>query len=150
MIIQPGDICHLARQRFPIGNLYKPTFSSISMNKGRKISGGKYHANRKKKLFEKRNQTRFVTLGETKRKSLRVKGGNTKAILLKSNEVNLMVNGKAKKTQIVNVKETPQNRFFARQNVLMKGSIIETSLGKAKVTNRPSQEGNINAILIKE
>ncbi len=120
------------------------------MNKGRKISGGKYHANRKKKLFEKRNQTRFVTLGETKRKSLRVKGGNTKAILLKSNEVNLMVNGKAKKTQIVNVKETPQNRFFARQNVLMKGSIIETSLGKAKVTNRPSQEGNINAILIKE
>ena len=41
------------------------------MNKGRKISGGKYHANRKKKFYEKQNQERVVTLKETKRKSQR-------------------------------------------------------------------------------
>jgi len=120
------------------------------MNKGRKISGGKYHSHRKKKLYEKQNQTRHVILGETKRKVLRVKGGNAKAVLLKSNAVNLIVDGKAKKAQIINVEETPQNRFFARQNLMMRGAIIDTSLGKARITNRPTQEGNVNAVLIKK
>lgn len=118
------------------------------MNKGRKISGGKYHANRKKRLYERASQERTVTLRDTKRKNLRVQGGNIKPVLLSSNEVNIMVNGKAKKVKIKNVLETPQNVFLARQNRLMKGSIIETELGKARITNRPSQEGQINAVLI--
>ena len=116
------------------------------MNKGRKISGGKYHANRKKRFYERKNQERVVHLKETKRKSLRVKGGNTKTIMLSSNQVNLVVNGKTKKSIIKNVVETPQNTFLARQNRLMKGAIIMTSEGKAKITNRPSQEGHINAV----
>jgi ribosomal protein S8E len=32
----------------------------------------------------------------------------------------------------------------------MKGAIITTSLGRAKITNRPTQEGHVNAILLKE
>ena len=52
------------------------------------------------------------------------------------------------KAEIKNVKETPQNRFWARQNRLLKGAIIETSLGKARITNRPTQEGHINGILL--
>jgi small subunit ribosomal protein S8e len=120
------------------------------MNKGRKITGGKYHANRKKKLYEKQGQERVVTLKETKRKSLRVNGGNKKTILLNSNEANLTVNGKTKKATIKNVLETPHNLFHARQNRLAKGTIIMTSEGKAKITNRPSQEGCVNAVLVKE
>jgi small subunit ribosomal protein S8e len=54
------------------------------------------------------------------------------------------------KAKIINVVETPQNRFLSRQNRLMKGAVIETSLGKAKITNRPTQEGQVNAILITE
>ncbi|PIN90481.1 30S ribosomal protein S8e [Candidatus Pacearchaeota archaeon CG10_big_fil_rev_8_21_14_0_10_34_76] len=118
------------------------------MNKGRKISGGKYHSNRKKKLFEKPGNERTVSIGETKRKTLRVQGGNKKSVLLRSNEVNLIINGKSQKTGIKNVLETPQNRFLARQNRLTKGAIIQTDKGKAKITNRPGQEGNINAVLI--
>lgn len=118
------------------------------MNKGRKISGGKYHANRKKKLYEKAGQERHTLLGETKIKQLRVKGGNVKNVLLKSKIVNISTSGKIQKAEIVNVLETPQNRFFARQNRLMKGAVIETSLGKARITNRPSQEGCVNAVLI--
>ncbi len=120
------------------------------MNKGRKITGGKYHANRKKKFFEKQNQARVITLKETKRKTLRVKGGNIKTVMLGCNQVNLVVNGKVKKTTIKNVIETPQNSFLARQNRLMKGSVIMTPEGKAKITNRPSQEGHVNAVLLKE
>ena|SRR3989344_3674257 len=120
------------------------------MNQGRKISGGKYHSLRKKKKFERLRQERIVILRETKRKILRVKGGNIKAVLLSSTEVNVY-NPKTKKTQkakIKNVIETPQNIFLARQNRLIKSAIIDTALGKARITNRPSQEGHINAILI--
>ena len=118
------------------------------MNKGRKISGGKYHANRKKRSYEHQGQERHILLGETKRKTLRVKGGEAKTIMLKENIANISINGKAKRAEIKNVVETPQNRFFARSNRLMKGAIIDTSLGKAKITNRPSQEGCINAVLV--
>lgn len=120
------------------------------MKAGRKITGGKYHRQRKKKLFERDNQEKIVILGEIKRKISRVKGGNQKVFLLNSNIANIVVEGKAKKAQIINVEETPQNRFLARQNCLMKGAIIKTSLGTARITNRPSQEGMVNAVLIKK
>lgn len=119
------------------------------MNYGRKITGGKYHKRRKLKLYERSGQENPVTLGSTKRKSLRLRGGNTKTILLKADEVNIIIDGKAKKAKIINVEETPQNTFLARQNRLSKGAIIETSLGKAKISNRPSQEGHVNAVLLK-
>ena len=119
------------------------------MNKGRKISGGKYIKNRKKKRYENAGQKRVVKLGEEKRKSARVRGGNKKTFLLKSNIINVLdKDKKIKKTTIKNVIETPSNRFLARQNVLTKGTIVETDLGKVKITNRPTQEGMINGILI--
>lgn len=120
------------------------------MNSGRKISGGRYHANRKKKLFERSGQERHVVIGTTKRKNLRVQGGNTKSIMLKANVVNVSVHGKIKKAEIKNVEATPANLFFARQNRLMKGAIIDTSIGKARITNRPSQEGCVNAVIIEQ
>lgn len=120
------------------------------MNTGRKITGGKYHQNRKKKLHERRNQERQVVIGEPKRKTLRVRGGNVKTTSLREEFANLIISGKVERVEIKNVVETPQNRFLARSNRLMKGSIIETEKGKAKITNRPSQEGHVNAIIIKE
>ena len=117
---------------------------------GRKISGGMYHKQKKKKLYERQSQETHAVLGETKRKQIKVRGGHIKTIMLKENRVNLVVNGKVQKAEIKNVVETPQNRFLARQNRLIKGAIIETDKGKARITNRPSQEGNINAVLIKE
>jgi small subunit ribosomal protein S8e len=118
------------------------------MNNGRKISGGKYHSLRKTRSFERYVQERAVVLGTTKRKVLRVRAGAKKAVLLKADEANILVKGKAQKAKIINVELTPQNPFLARQNRLIKGAIIATSLGKAKITNRPSQEGCINAILV--
>lgn len=118
------------------------------MKLGRKITGGKYVKKRKKKRYERPGQRRIVKLGEEKRKTVRTEGGNKKTFLLKGQEINVQVKGKTKKTIIKNVLETPSNRFFARQNILTKSTIVETELGKVKITNRPSQEGNINGILI--
>lgn len=119
------------------------------MKTGRKISGGKYKKSSKKTLTERHGQPRVVKLGAKKTKFLRATGGNFKIVSLSQDTVNVINNGKSKKTKIKNVLETPSNRFLARQNIITKGAIIETELGKAKVTNRPSQEGIVQAVLIK-
>jgi small subunit ribosomal protein S8e len=117
---------------------------------GRKITSGKYKKQRKKRPQEIQGQKRIVKISEEKRKTIRTKGGHKKLVLLSTTKVNVLdkKTKKTKKAEIKNVLETPANRFFARQQILNKGGIIETSLGKAKITNRPSQEGVINAILI--
>ena len=117
---------------------------------GKKITGGKYIKRRKKKLYERAGQKRVVKLNATKRKSKRTRGGNKKTFLLATKTINVQIKGKSKKVEIKNVLETPSNRFLARQNILTKGTIVETAEGKIKITNRPTQEGILNGILIKE
>ena len=120
------------------------------MDRGRKTTGGKYRKQRKSKLYEYHGFERSATLGTTKRKQLRMHGGASKTILLKENQANILVGKKIQRTEIINVEATPQNKFLARQNRLMKGAIIETSVGKARITNRPSQEGQVNAVLLEK
>ena len=119
------------------------------MKTGRKITGGKYHASRKKKKYELPGIPRIVKLRTHKMKELRTRGGNVKNVLLSTEIANVTDKaGKTKLRKITNVAETPSNRFLARQNILVKGAIIETEAGKARITNRPSQEGCVNAVLI--
>lgn len=118
------------------------------MKLGKKITGGKYIKSRKKKSYERPGQKKTTKLGEEKRKTTKVRGGNSKTFLLKGQEINLVSGKGTKKTIIENVVETPSNRFLARQNIITKGTIVKTKLGNAKITNRPTQEGNINGILI--
>ena len=70
--------------------------------------------------------------------------------MLRAKIVNLQKNGKSSKVEIKNVLETPSNRFLARQNIITKGAIVETSLGKVRITNRPTQDGILNGILVEE
>jgi small subunit ribosomal protein S8e len=119
------------------------------MNNGRKISGGKYKANRKKKKFELAGIPRKVHLKQKKSKVLKIRGTQTKVVLLACDIANITNSkGKTKKAKIINVVETKANRFWARENRLIKGAIIDTEMGKSKITNRPGQEGSINALLI--
>lgn len=118
------------------------------MNIGRKTTGGKYHRNRKKRWYESQSQENKTALGETKRKTIRTMGGSKKSVLLKTNKANLTANKKTEQVEIKNVLQTPQDVFLARQNRLVKGAIIETSKGKARITNRPSREGVVNAVLV--
>ncbi len=118
------------------------------MKQGRKASGGRYIKPRKRRSTGRQGQERTVKLGDSKTKVLRTRGGSGKLVSFMQNIANVIAKGKGKKTSIKNVLETPANTFLARQNILVKGAIIETDLGKAKITNRPSQEGNVQAVLI--
>jgi small subunit ribosomal protein S8e len=119
------------------------------MKIGKKLTGGKYIKQRKKKKYERIGQKRIVKLDEDKRKTVRTRGGNEKTFLLRGNTINVEKSGKKQNIKIDNVIKTPSNRFLARQNIITKGTIVETKLGQVKVTNRPTQEGNINGVLIK-
>jgi len=119
------------------------------MKKGKKSSGGKYIKRRKKKHYELSGQKNTIKLGERREKIKRIRGGSRKRVVLRTNIVNVKLNGKGKKVMIKNVLETPSNRFLARQNVITKGTIVETEIGKVKITNRPSQESVLNGILVK-
>lgn len=78
----------------------------------------------------------------------RVRGGSNKASVRHAQHANVAVGGKVQRVKIVTVKESPDNRHFARENLLTLGALIETELGKAKVTSRPGQDGTVNAILV--
>src|SRR3989344_393697 len=119
------------------------------MKTGRKISGGRYKARRKRRITDRIGQEIKVKLGDTKRKSRKIRGGAKKVVLFSEKIINVKLqNGKTQKTEITNVLETPSNKFLARQNVLTKGTIVETALGKAKITSRPTQHGIVNGIII--
>ena len=118
------------------------------MHRGRKISGGRYTKRRKKRLYELPGQKRTVRLGKEKRRSKRIRGGRLKSFLLGADSVNVSVKGKNKRIKIKNVLETPSNKFLARQNVITKGTIVDTEMGKVRITNRPSQEGVLNGVLV--
>jgi len=120
------------------------------MRYGRKITGGKYRKKSKKKKHSLPGIENKVKLRDTKRKKIRLRGGKKKSIILSTNEA-LVSNPKTHKTSKVKIKtvvQTPSNNFLARQNILVKSAIIDTDLGKAKITNRPSRDGNVQAVLL--
>ncbi len=116
----------------------------------RKPTGGRYKAFRGKRLYEKGNLPINTRIDSKKTKLVKGRGFTSKLKALRLNEANVY-NPKEKKyvkTELKNVLENPANRNYARRNIITKGAVIESSIGKIKVTNRPGQEGFINAILI--
>ncbi len=118
----------------------------------KKPTGGKKRPHRSKRKYELGRPSTETRLAETEvRKHVRVRGGNYKVRLKKAVYANVIdpETNKAQKVKILRVIETPAHREYARRGIIVKGAIIETEIGKAKVTSRPGQDGVINAILIK-
>ncbi|MCS4541354.1 MAG: 30S ribosomal protein S8e [Euryarchaeota archaeon] len=117
----------------------------------RKSTGGRIWQARRKRRRELGAQPVETKLGETQLQPERVFGGKAKVKALAVNVANVVTkSGESKKVNILRVIETPANLHYARSNVITKGTIIETELGKAKVTSRPGQHGIVNAILVSE
>ncbi|WP_054840472.1 30S ribosomal protein S8e [Thermococcus sp. JCM 11816] len=119
----------------------------------KKPSGGRIILARKKRKRELGREPANTKVGEDreKRKIIRTYGGNRKVRLVEALYANVFEGGKGKKVKILNVVENPANRQYARRNIITKGAIIETEIGKAIVTSRPGQDGGVvNAVLIKE
>ena len=115
-------------------------------------TGAKRHQKRDKIKAELGREGVPITVGQTERKPITSRGGNVKQSLRKANEINVLdpKTKKVKKTDIKTVIENPANRHYVRRNIITKGAIVETALGKARVTNRPGQDGIVNGVLLKE
>jgi small subunit ribosomal protein S8e len=116
----------------------------------KKPSGGRIWPRRGKRRREMGSDFREPKVGPGKYVKERVYGGSEKIRVLSADVVNVLDprTGKAQKTKIITVVENPADPHFTRRNVLTKGAVVETELGRARITSRPGQHGTINAILI--
>ena len=113
--------------------------------RGRRIRYGKG-----KRKTEIGREQHLTTIGKNKVKNVRTRGCNQK-IRVMTTDIAFVVDpksGKTTKTEIISVVENQANIHYVRRNIMNKGAIIETKIGKAKITSRPGQSGNINAVLI--
>ncbi len=116
----------------------------------RKPTGGRLRPNRGKRKFELGTEVTQPVIGATSRKVINVMGNGTKVKVLKENVVNVTdpKSGKTQKTAMTTEVDNPANKNYIRRNILTKGAVVMTELGKAKITSRPGQDGEVNAILI--
>ena len=117
----------------------------------RKSTGGRYKDFRKKRHHNMSGLPSLTRLEERRVKVLRARGGNLKRRLLSTNIANIYdpQNKKYQQAKIKTITDNPANRHFIRRNIMTKGTIIDTEMGKAKVTSRPGQDGIVNAVLVK-
>ena len=118
----------------------------------RKATGGLYRKLRDKRKFEMGRTPALTKIKENEKiNDIRTRGNNKKlrALALKTANVLNKETGKTSKAEIKKVLENKASRHYPRMGVMTKGAIIETDKGKAKITNRPGQEGKINAVLVK-
>jgi len=116
----------------------------------RKPTGGRRRAYRKKRKFERGSFPTETRVDEQKTKLDRRRGGTFKIRLVSTRWVNVSnpETGETKKVEITRVIRNPANVDYDRRNVITKGTILETLLGRVRVTSRPGQSGVLNAILI--
>lgn len=115
-----------------------------------KPSGGRIWARRKKRKREMGSESAETKVGAPKRVEQRVRGGRRKFRLLSGDVANVTdpETKQAKQAKILTVVENPADHHFVRRNVLTRGAVVETEIGKARITSRTGQVGIINAVLI--
>ena len=120
----------------------------------KKPSGGRKrpHRKTKPKALMGRPPTETTLGAEELRRRIRVRGGNYKVRLVKALYANVTIpsQGITKRVRILRVVENPVNQDYSRRGVITRGAIIDTELGRARVTSRPGQDGVINALLLEE
>ncbi|PSG96012.1 30S ribosomal protein S8e [Thermoplasmatales archaeon SW_10_69_26] len=115
-------------------------------------SGGRRIRHQKKRRREIGRETAPTTIDEDERVKARVHGGGekTRAVSVEQANVTDPETGETEPADIETVVENPANPHFVRRNFITKGAVIETEKGPARVTSRPGQHGDVNAVLVEE
>jgi len=112
-------------------------------------SGGRRKRSRKKKAFEMGSPAIETFIGPSKKKFKKTRGRVTKQAILQEESINVTDNeGATKNVKIASFIENNASIDYNRRKILTKGAIIETELGKVKITSRPGQVGQLNGILL--
>ena len=87
-------------------------------------------------------------MGEPRYRIVNARGNNEKVRALATNKATIAIEGEVVAAEIETVVENPANPNYARRNIITKGAIIDTSEGRARVTSRPGQTGQVDAVLV--
>ena len=120
--------------------------------RGRKRTGGKVNLYRGKKKYELGSNPLMTKIGKERVIKVRTKGGNEKIRTVSTQKANVYdpSTKKTKQVKITGVVSNPANPHFVRRAIITKGATIETELGLAKITSRPSQQGVVNAVALEK
>ena len=108
---------------------------------------------RGKRRTEVSSEAQYAYIGEKDdRKMYRKNAGSQTARLLSANTVNVNIpkEGKTVKATINSVIANDADPNFIRRNIVTKGSIVDTSMGKVKITSRPGMHGVASGILLED
>ncbi|MFC7075863.1 30S ribosomal protein S8e [Haloarcula halophila] len=114
----------------------------------RKRTGGRRRPNHKKKKHELGTESTETQVGEPKLKVVDSRGNTQKVRAVTTDIASVADGATTHEATIENVVENPSNPNYARRNIITKGAIIDTSQGRARVTSRPGQDGQVNAVAV--
>ncbi|MGM0604315.1 MAG: 30S ribosomal protein S8e [Halobacteriota archaeon] len=112
----------------------------------RKRTGGRLKPFRKKKRYQLGREPAETTVGEPRLQVIDSRGNDVKFRALSTNIANVSDGSETVEAEIEGVSENPSNVNYVRRNIITKGAVIETSEGPARVTSRPGQTGQVNAV----
>ena len=116
----------------------------------RKRTGGRLRPKRDRRKHELGSEPTETQLGDAKLKAVSTRGTTTKVRAITTDRANVSTDDGVVAAAIEDVVENPADPNYARRNIITRGAIIDTSEGRARVTSRPGQDGQVNAILLEE
>jgi len=114
----------------------------------RKRTGGRRRPNHKKKKHELGREPTETQVGDRKLKVVDSRGNTEKVRAVTTDVASVADGAETLEATIENVVENPSNPNYARRNIITKGAILDTSEGEARVTSRPGQDGQVNAVVV--
>jgi len=114
----------------------------------RKRTGGRLKHASKKKRHQLGREPAETTVDDPRFRVIDARGTEDKLRALSTNVAQLADGGETTEVDIEDVVENPANVNYARRNIITKGAIIETSEGRARVTSRPGQVGQVSAVAL--
>jgi len=114
----------------------------------KKRTGGRRRTVRKKRKHELGSAPTETQLGEQKLQVVETRGGNEKIRAVETDVVSVATDDGVERASIEDVVENASNPNYVRRNIITKGAVIETDAGRARVTSRPGQDGQVNAVLL--
>ncbi|MDZ7701462.1 MAG: 30S ribosomal protein S8e [Halobacteriales archaeon] len=115
-----------------------------------KPSGGRRRTARKKRKHELGRGPAETEVGERRVRTIDARGNAEKQRALAVAVAHVTAGGETVEATIEDVVENPANPNYVRRNIVTKGAVIETSEGRARVTSRPGQSGQVNAVLLED
>ena len=109
----------------------------------------KAHNKRKRRFGRIAVETK---IDRERKKIVRVRGGKYKIKAYSTNKINATdtEKGITQRVAITGLDSNAASADLARRKILTKGAIVNTELGRVRITSRPGQSGQVNGIILTE